>query len=83
MRESIFDMIGNCCVPYADEELGLIVVYNGSQTFNVYIDNEDGTYHCVDMWTAGDSVKEMSARELYDYCKRHLEEIEAEHAELG
>lgn len=50
---------------YADEDNNLIVVWNGSLTFNLFRELRDGVFDNFDCWTASDGFESLDAAKEY------------------
>lgn len=51
MKATLFDMVGYGAIIFADEEYGICVTWNGSATFNWWVNQMDGTWANMDVCT--------------------------------
>ena len=73
---SIYDL-ATMGIIYADGDMGILITYNGSLTFNIWSQPRNGSFEEIDMWTAGDGdVKLYTTDQLWQYCAKHLKDTE-------
>lgn len=53
MRD-IYDILAGRSIVYGEADLGLIVVWNGSHTFEVFVDLGDGNFKATDVFSLVD-----------------------------
>lgn len=75
MKASMFDMLDYGAIIFADEEYGICVTWNGSATFNWWVNQFDGTWANMDVRTVYDIT---SLRDAEKIAEEWLKDVEAE-----
>ena len=72
----IWDMLRQGAIVYGDEKLGVLVTFNGSLTFNIWVPDGRGHYDNTDVWTYGgyETPANWGLDRLAEYCAAHFAE---------
>lgn len=71
---TIFDILaGNSLIVWGSADYGLLVEYNGSETFNVWSLEFDGAWRNTDIFMAG--AQAQTAAQVQAYVAAHMAEV--------
>lgn len=74
---TVFEIVSRCGkVIFADDDVGLVMTWNGSLTFQVLQQADRGRFYCVDAWTV--STAPRSLDDAVEECRERLALIKAD-----